>query len=656
MALIDKAFYINFGNGSSTGYYAVTPWPTLTTEVVGNIIRQNAAPSVGNERCFICVASTGGTGATGASEPTWTVTRGALNTDATVTWQEATGIAALNGDLVNTPNWAAIKNTAVTLGQVIQNGAGTLLLIATTAGTAGNGSEPTWAAYTTAGATTSDNTVTWTTLGAPSSFTIWKAPHARCANAFASGWGLAGTTTQYFASSIHAETQSSALTAIVPSTAAVKAFVYCVLQSPATTPPGSADLTTGASVSTTGLTQLSFVGTNFYCYGFLFSGTSGSQTSATQCYFGASGAGQRAVLDNCAFQLGATGTGASQIRSGGGTIWNNCTVQFGGVSQEIPVGGVPGLLTWRNTPSAIIGTPPNQLIGFTSSGEAMVIDGVDLSAITGNIATGAGSSANTLLVTRCKINASATLAGNIGYQNQIDFIQCDSGATNYTQARYWYEGTLTQSIAVYRQGGASDGTTPLSWDIVTTANSTWTFPFQSFSIAEWNTLTGVTRTCTVYGVVNAAAVPNNDQMWMEVEYLGSASSPLASFANNTKANNLATGSALTADSTSNWAAGLTARGNSTAYTTASPPIFVSSNPNRPFFCISNGTSSGSLPGGYASAVDGGTVTDGTATFRAGCRFSMTVTLTAQMVGYLNATIKAAEASTTFYVDPLLNLS
>jgi hypothetical protein len=87
----------------------LTKWATGVTKHCGDLIRQNTAPSVGNERVFVCVASTSGTGTTGGAEPTWTVTRGAKNTDNTVTWQEATGIAALNGDLTNTPNWTAVK-------------------------------------------------------------------------------------------------------------------------------------------------------------------------------------------------------------------------------------------------------------------------------------------------------------------------------------------------------------------------------------------------------------------------------------------------------------------------------------------------------------------------------------------------------------------
>src|SRR3954470_14971670 len=118
MALVDNAFYVNFGNGSSTGYYAVTAWATGATIAAGAIRRQLAAPAVGSERVFVCIVA-GTTHAT--TEPTWVITRGGKTTDNTVTWQECTGIAALNGDATNTPSWTitatppgGVKGTAVT--------------------------------------------------------------------------------------------------------------------------------------------------------------------------------------------------------------------------------------------------------------------------------------------------------------------------------------------------------------------------------------------------------------------------------------------------------------------------------------------------------------------------------------------------------------
>ena len=55
--------------------------------------------------------------------------------------------------------------------------------------------------------------------------------------------------------------------------------------------------------------------------------------------------------------------------------------------------------------------------------------------------------------------------------------------------------------------------------IVTTANAQWLRPFQAEPYAIWNATTGATVTVTVYGTINAGAVPNNDDIWIEVEYL-----------------------------------------------------------------------------------------------------------------------------------------
>src|ERR1043166_5161230 len=144
---------------SSARWTAVTAWPTSTAVSAGVLRRQSATPTVGNERVFACIVA----GTTGGTEPTWTVTKGAKNTDNTATWQECTGQPGLNGDTTNCPNWAA--STVYALGQVIQGVTNSVIFICSTAGTSGN-SEPSWS--TTAGQTTVDNTATWTSLGAAS--------------------------------------------------------------------------------------------------------------------------------------------------------------------------------------------------------------------------------------------------------------------------------------------------------------------------------------------------------------------------------------------------------------------------------------------------------------------------------------------------------
>ena len=238
----------------------------------------------------------------------------------------------------------------------------------------------------------------------------------------------------------------------------------------------------------------------------------------------------------------------------------------------------------------------------------------------------------------------------------VDFVRCSNGGVTYGNWRFTGQGNLTTSTAVARTGGASDGGTAVSHQIVGAGNMTVAQPMPAIPITIWNSVTGTNRNVTLYGVINAAAVPLNSEFWFDVEYFGSSSGPLGSFATGGPASVLASGSALTAD-TSTWDSGATARANSHPYNVGDI-IKLASNPGRVFFCTSGGTSAGSEPGGYASAVDGGSVTDGAAVFRAGCRFSLTVTLSSPqpaLAGYLTAQPYLNKVATLF-IDPLIVLS
>jgi hypothetical protein len=176
-------------------------------------------------------------------------------------------------------------------------------------------------------------------------------------------------------------------------------------------------------------------------------------------------------------------------------------------------------------------------------------------------------------------------------------------------------------------------------------------------IAVWNSVTATNRTVTLQGAYNGTALPNNNDLWIEVDYLGTASSTDGTRATTGIANPLSSPSALTA-STMAWDSAATARANSTAYVIGNF-IKLASNPGRLFICTANGTSAGSEPAGYATAVDGGSVTDGGATFRALVRFSIAVTLSTpqpQEAGYIVTYIKGVKLSSTFWVDPTATLS
>jgi len=473
------------------------------------------------------------------------------------------------------------------------------LASAPSAGTSG-GSEPAWT--TTVGGSTTDSGVTWFEVTGQEAWqhqgatNTWTAPFDRLATAF-SQTAVAGDT--IFVGDNHAETQSTAMTITAPGTNASPNFIYC-MDHTAAIPPGTSNLLTSATITDTvsAGNQITVLGSAYY-WGITFVANGSSTTGTTVWVGGTNGCWQR--FESCALQHTASNTSNMQIGHVNLTArvdLVNTTLQFG-TTGDILVAS--GYVTWRNTASAITGStfPTTFLEGIGSSGGMFVMEGVDLSAlgsgktITASNAT--GGSMPTYLID-CKINASVTIAATPSnvWSSRVDAIRCDSGATNYHQRRYWYEGTLQEETTIVRTGGATDGTTPISWKIVTTANSKWVMPFEAFPISIWNSRTSASLTVTVYGIWGGGAVPNNDDIWFVVEYLGSTGAPLASFATTTKSNNLATGTALASD-TSTW---------------------------------------------------GGSTT----------KFKMAVTFTPQLTGYLRVYVKAAKASSTFYIDPLPVLS
>jgi hypothetical protein len=551
VALQDNVFYCDFGNGSSTGYYAVPAWGASASKVCGNLVRQLAAPSVGNERVFVCVASTAGAGQTGGSEPSWTVTRGAKNTDNTVTWQECTGIAALNGDLANTPNWNAVKNTAVTLGQVIQNVAGTLILICTTAGTAGNGAEPSWAAFTNAGATTSDNTITWTTLGA--SFSHWAVPHARVNSALALNWAQAGN--KVFVASEHAETQSSGINMTGRGLAGSPVRVICVGKT--NVPPGQSDVTTGASISTTGASTIEF-GFNgsewVYFNGFTINAGSSSNNASIGL---ADGPDCNTKFENCTFVLNNTSS-SSRINFSGAAGPNKvecvgCAFTFGAVTQGFSTAGnAGGLSLVRGGSIAASGSIPTDLFLTVGSGLTL-LDAVDLSAVNTSIAVGSGQS-GFLQLRDCKLNASVVIqdtGSTIFPYSFVDVVRSDSSGKTYRIERHTVLADETTETTVVRSGGAtsSDGTS-IARKIVTKSGATWDLPYEALPL-QVNNIKTTSTTVTVYGIWGGGAVPTNDQVWMDVKYPGNAGNPLSTIISGTKSNILATGANQPSD-TSSW--------------------------------------------------------------------------------------------------------
>ncbi len=595
MAIIDLAQYCNFGNGSSTGYYAITQWATGATIAAGALRRQLATPTVGNERVFVAVVG----GTTHAStEPTWTVTRGAKTTDNTVTWQECSGAPAMNGDATNTVNWTTVKNTSVALGQIIKRNNGASYQICTTAGTAGNGSEPSFS--DTAGTTTVDNGATWTSLGVVGNFSVWGAPHARLRNSSSAMAGTSSTGTIFVGHS-HAGTQTTDPGVNIFGTVASPGKILCV-NTAGSVPPVSADLRTTATEATTAGASYTIGGGSgiLYINGIQFSAGGAASGAGVLLSLGDT-ANTGLIFENCVLGISATGSGGAIYIPNPVADFlcelRNTTVSFAAVGQKIVVWG--SRFRWLNTSSALQGTIPTTLLNWDGGTRGGTIEciGVDFSAAGSGktILAANGGTGRRASFLDCKLNASVTkVASSLPFAVDVDFWRSGSSGVNYNINRSRWNGTLDEETTIIRTGGASDGTTGIAWKIVTTSSASYLAPFESPPIAIWNDTSGSSVTATIEGIWGGGAVPNNDDIWIEAEYLGASGSPLASFVSDAKADVLATAAGHTS-STVTW---------------------------------------------------GGSTT----------KFKMAVTFTPQQKGWVLIRVRAGKASSTFYIDPKVALS
>jgi hypothetical protein len=424
-----------------------------------------------------------------------------------------------------------------------------------------------------------------------------------------SSWANAFTTlTAAFATEVagdtlyvahdHAESTAAAITLTSSGVTANPTKVICVNRA-GTVPPVSADIRATAQVSTTGASNITFAGFAHYD-GIIFS--AGNSTSIAHLIV-TTAANQWLRFDNCSLRLGGSApTNLIYVGGSAGSLGatyielNNTTVSFTNVAQTIQF---VTMFRWRNTPSSLLGTIPDILFSpVASRGGRVECIGVDFSAAgsgkTIAFALGSTSQAVAYNFVDCKLNAAVTKSTvPSGYGTcDVDFVRSGSSGVNYQIHRQRISGLLTEETTIVRTGGASDGTTPLAWKIITTVNCTYSMPFECPPIAIWNDTTGSAVTATVECI--GAALPTDAEVWLDVEYLGDASSPQGSFVNDGKADLIA-------------AAG-------------------------------NQTSSSETWGGSTAA------------------FKLACTFTAQQKGWIYARVKIGKASSTFYIDPLVTLT
>lgn len=434
-------------------------------------------------------------------------------------------------------------------------------------------------------------------------------------------------------------------------------------------PPVTADLRTTASIALTGASRLTFNGIAYF-YGVTFH--VGSTTDPAPIRNG-SNTPTYTIIEDGLLEFANSGNGNTtngsvlELANAGSfpsELWLiNTPVKFGSDTSQ---GIWPsfGSLHWIDTPSAVQGTAPAKLIKAGSAngiGGLVEIRGCDLSAVTAMLIESQNGTAP-IVIADCKVAVGVNLydtgtgrdtRSDAGYV-RIDNCDDATGNKNYRFLEVRQGGSIASDAIVYRTSGASDGVTSYCWLMLGSGAATIFLPLLSRRIAQRNSATGSALTATVEIIVNNSAALTDAQVWLEVEALTSAASPISTFGNDRVANLLpSTTAAAQATSSATWNAPL--RANSTAYALGAA-ITVASNPGRVFFCTTAGTTAGSEPAGYASAVDGGSVTDNTATFRAGFRQKIAVGFTPQKAGFVFGVVQLAANSISVYVDPKLTIA
>lgn len=436
---------------------------------------------------------------------------------------------------------AFVASVPYTVGQLVKPTAPAVgkeyVFRCTTAGTAGT--EPTWpvannATVTTGGAiftnVTGQSTFGW---GAPAG-TLWSIANAN------SNRPVAGD--RVFLSSDHSENITGAITYAFNTSSNYGLIQILSVNRAGSVPPVASDITNGAAITATmsGLQNMNLDAIcNMFWQGITFTLTGTASGVAAMNL--SSGTGKKShYFKNCAMvvtiatQSNLIGINASSVYPK--VTFDNTTVQFGHVGSYIgSVSGSPFDLLWINTPSAIQGaTIPTLLFSSSTSGSLLITcRGVDLSAIVGTIVNvnNIGALRNAILLDSCRIASSVTRLGAPGVSSnasdEVELVNCWDG-TNVLNERYTNAGNMITDRSTYLNNGAQDDIGSYSLKLVSAVRSDFAaYPFDAFALDIENGVTGVSKTATVE-IISSASLNNND-IRLQLEYMGASGNSLASF-------------------------------------------------------------------------------------------------------------------------------
>lgn len=346
----------------------------------------------------------------------------------------------------------------------------------------------------------------------------------------AAACSAASSGDRVFVADDHAETQNSAMSISIFGFNTSPTRILCVRRVGGSVPPVAADLRKTATITTTGVSAITIgdylrygrmYGLNFYC-----------GTGAVAVNFTISA---QLILDSCTFNLGTT-TSLSRMVFGGGSgqkfeLCGSTAFGFGNVGQQVQFQSHPYVWAGDGSPGVVGANIPTLLLANYGIQDGR-ITGVDFSNMgSGKTIIGQGANSGQTVLANCKLDAAVTITPNPSHPfHRVDVIGCNSSGNVQRNERYMRGGALTTETTIVRTGGASDGTTPYSWKIVAPSENRVDLPFKTFDQEVWNDDVGSAKTLTVHIITNNVTLTDED-IWLEVEYLGSSGAPIVARTN-----------------------------------------------------------------------------------------------------------------------------
>lgn len=277
------------------------------------------------------------------------------------------------------------------------------------------------------------------------------------------------------------------------------------------------------------------------------------------------GVGLTGYYEDCVFELSSSTTG--NITTGAGlTYLKNCTIKLNdtGTTAVIPIQNAQGAmliienLTWAGTL-----TYRNTHVISNTAGDlaTVIVNGMDTSGMTA-MASGDylvaknATEPDVIMLHGVKVDTGVGMFGALdaSYTYPINIATCYNG-NPWDLYHETYLGSTLAQTSITRDNGASINSQRVGWTVVTTANAGMHLPYMT----PWmhvNVPSTGSKTFTVY-IGNASADLKDTEVWLEVEYMGTSSSVVTKLSNDRNADILASGTAQTDDTTSDWDTDLT---------------------------------------------------------------------------------------------------